>query len=75
MGLQSKAIQRRLLNKEKLTLEKAYSTAHGMDDVQQQATKLQMLANVTANWNLQYMGRGHIPPDVEPPKIANPAWL
>ena len=60
------------VERRKLTLEKAYDTAHSMEEAQRQATKLQTSANVTADWNLQYMGRGHTPPDVEPPKTTNP---
>lgn len=33
-GLCSEAIQRQLLTEENLTLEKAYSTAHGMEEAQ-----------------------------------------
>ena len=71
-GLRSEVIQRRLLTEEKLTLEKAYGTAHGMEEAQRQATELQTSANVTADRNLQYVGRGQKPPDVEPAKTANP---
>ena len=56
-GLRSEAIQRRLLTEEKLTLEKAYGTAHGMEEAQRQATELQTSANVTADRNLQYVGK------------------
>ena len=71
-GLRSEAIQRRLLTEEKLTLEKAYGTAHGMEEAQRQANELQTSANVTADRNLQYVGRGQTPPVVEPAKTANP---
>ena len=36
-------------------------------------TELQTLANVTADWNLQYVGRGQTPPDVESAKTASPS--
>ena len=39
-GLQSKAIQRWLFTEEKLILEKAYGTAHGMEEAQRQAIEL-----------------------------------
>ena len=70
-SLQSQAIQRRLLTEEKLTLEKTCGTAHGLEEAQQQATKLQTSANVTADRNL-YVGRGQTPTDVEPAKTPNP---
>ena len=60
------------VNRGKLTLKKVYSTAHGMEEAQRQTTELQTSANVTADWNLQYVGRGQTPPDVEPAKTANP---
>lgn len=53
-------------------LKKVYGTAHGMEEAQRQATELQTSANVTADWNLQYVGKGQTPPDVEPTKTANP---
>ena len=58
------------VNQEKL--KKVYGTAHGMEEAQQQTIELQTSANVTADWNLQYMGRGQTPPDIEPAKTANP---
>ena len=71
-GLQSKAIQWWLFTEETLILEKAYGTARGMEEAQQQAIELQTSANVTADWNLQYVGKGQTPSDVEPAKTANP---
>ena len=52
-------------------LKKVYGTAHGMEEAQQQTIELQTSANVTADWNLQYVGKGQTPPDVEPTKTTN----
>lgn len=43
-----------------------------MEEVLQHATELQTSANVTAEWNLQYVERGQTPTDVEPAKTTNP---
>lgn len=70
--LQSKAIQQRVLTEEKLTIEKAHGTGHGINEMLRQATELRTSANVTADGNLHYVGRGQVPPDVEPAKTTNP---
>ena len=56
-GLRSEAIQRRLLTEDKLTLEKAYGTAHGMEAAQRQASELQASGpQQTADRSVQFLG-------------------